>query len=72
MSSIRCSPPAGIVGGSGLGMSIAHGIVQEHQGRMEVQSREGMGTTVIIDLPAAAGSRRTRRPRRAWQSWLEF
>jgi signal transduction histidine kinase len=43
-------------GGSGLGMSIAHGIVQEHEGRMEVQTREGKGTTVIIDLPAASGS----------------
>ena len=42
-------------GGSGLGMSIAHGIVQEHEGRMEVRSREGKGTTVIIDLPAASG-----------------
>ena len=43
------------LGGSGLGMSIAHGIVQEHEGHMEVQSREGKGTTVIIDLPAAVG-----------------
>ena len=41
------------LGGSGLGMSIAHDIVQEHEGHMEVQSREGKGTTVIIDLPAA-------------------
>jgi len=44
------------LGGSGLGMSIAHDIVQEHEGRMEVQTREGKGTTVIIDLPAASGS----------------
>jgi len=44
------------LGGSGLGMSIAHGIVHEHEGRMEVQSREGEGTTVTIDLPVASGS----------------
>ena len=44
------------LGGSGLGMSIALGIVQEHEGQMEVQSREGEGTTVVIDLPAASGS----------------
>lgn len=40
-------------GGSGLGMSIAYGIVQEHKGRMEVDSQEGKGTTVTIDLPVA-------------------
>ncbi len=43
------------LGGSGLGMSIALGIVQEHEGQLEVQSREGEGTTVIIDLPATSG-----------------
>jgi two-component system, NtrC family, sensor kinase len=42
-------------GGSGLGMSIAHGIIQGHEGRMQVQSMQGMGTTVTIDLPTAAG-----------------
>lgn len=43
-------------GGSGLGMSIAHSIVLAHMGRMEVESQEGKGTTVTIDLPIAAGS----------------
>jgi signal transduction histidine kinase len=43
------------LGGSGLGMSIAHGIVQGHRGRMEVQSMPGMGTTITIDLPIAPG-----------------
>lgn len=43
------------LGGSGLGMSIAHGIIQGHQGRMEVQSMSGMGTTVTIDLPIVTG-----------------
>lgn len=41
----RCS------GGSGLGMSIALGIVRQHDGSMEVQSQPGRGTTVTIDLP---------------------
>ena len=41
------------VGGSGLGMSVAYGIVQGHEGHMEVQSKPGMGTTVTIDLPVA-------------------
>ncbi len=38
-------------GGSGLGMSIARGIVQAHAGRIEVQSRPGAGATVIVELP---------------------
>jgi two-component system, NtrC family, sensor kinase len=44
------------LGGSGLGMSIAYDIVREHEGHLEVRSREGRGTTVIMDLPAASGS----------------
>ena len=40
-------------GGSGLGMSIAQGIVQAHAGRIEVRSRPGAGTTVIVELPIA-------------------
>jgi len=40
-----------LVGGSGLGMNIAYGIVQEHKGHMRVRSKQGRGTTVIIDLP---------------------
>lgn len=46
-------------GGSGVGMSIALGIVQEHNGRMEVSSEEGTGTTIAIDLPVASDSLRT-------------
>jgi two-component system, NtrC family, sensor kinase len=40
-------------GGSGLGMSIVRGIIQGHEGRLEVKSEPGVGTTVIIDLPVA-------------------
>jgi two-component system, NtrC family, sensor kinase len=43
-------------GGSGVGMSIALGIVQEHGGKMEIASQEGKGTTIAIDLPVASGS----------------
>ncbi len=43
-------------GGSGVGMSIAKGIVQGHDGRMEVRSRPGNGTAVIVELPIAAGT----------------
>ncbi|MFQ5767169.1 MAG: two-component regulator propeller domain-containing protein [Acidobacteriota bacterium] len=39
-------------GGSGLGLSTAHSIVQRHQGRLSVQSTPGRGTTFHIHLPA--------------------
>jgi len=37
--------------GVGLGLAVAYGIIQRHQGRIEVQSKEGEGTTFIIYLP---------------------
>jgi CheY-like chemotaxis protein len=40
--------------GTGLGLSMVHGIVERHHGRLEIQSVEGEGTTFIIRLPLAA------------------
>jgi PAS domain S-box-containing protein len=37
--------------GTGLGLAIAYGIVHRHGGRLEVQSHEGLGTTVELLLP---------------------
>ncbi len=39
--------------GTGLGLTISYGIVEEHHGRISVDSRLGEGATVTIDLPAA-------------------
>lgn len=39
-------------GGSGLGLSVSHGIVVEHRGLLSIESREGEGTVVRIRLPA--------------------
>lgn len=39
--------------GTGLGMSIVHGIVEEHGGTVRLDSTPGHGTRVIIDLPVA-------------------
>ncbi len=38
-------------GGSGLGLSIAHSIVQAHNGRIVVSSKPGAGTTFDVYLP---------------------
>jgi len=42
------------VSGIGLGLSIVHGIVQSHKGRIEVHSVRGNGTTMILTLPLAS------------------
>jgi len=37
--------------GVGLGLAVAYGIIQRHKGGIEVQSKEGEGTTFTIHLP---------------------
>ncbi len=37
--------------GTGLGMSIARRIINEHRGQLDISSEEGKGTTFIITLP---------------------
>jgi signal transduction histidine kinase len=39
------------VEGSGLGLSIVQRIVEQHQGSVSVESREGAGTTFTVSLP---------------------
>ena len=40
--------------GTGLGLSICYGIVQEHRGRLEVNSHLGRGSVFRLVLPALA------------------
>ena len=37
--------------GVGLGLAISRGIIERHNGTIEVQSESGRGTTFIITLP---------------------
>jgi len=38
--------------GTGIGMAIVYRIVEEHGGRVDVESQPGRGTTITVDLPA--------------------
>ncbi|EMG37073.1 histidine kinase,PAS domain-containing protein,histidine kinase [Desulfocurvibacter africanus PCS] len=39
--------------GTGLGLAIAHKLVQDHGGRLEIESEEGRGAIVRVFLPSA-------------------
>ncbi len=37
--------------GTGLGLSVSYGIIQEHSGRINVETSPGQGTTFTVELP---------------------
>ena len=37
--------------GTGLGLMVTHKLIEEHQGRIEVRSQLGEGTTFTVRLP---------------------
>ena len=43
-------------GGTGIGMAIVYRIVQDHGGRLRVDSRPGAGTVITVELPTVAAS----------------
>jgi len=43
--------------GTGLGLSVAHGIVQRHGGELSLRANEGGGTVVTMRLPQAVAAR---------------
>jgi len=50
----------GVGNGTGLGLAVSYGIIQEHAGTIEVQSTEGEGTTFRLVFPTAQKSGRKR------------
>jgi signal transduction histidine kinase len=44
--------------GAGLGLYVVKQIVEAHEGRIEVQSEPGHGTTFLVELPLAPTAQR--------------
>src|ERR1043166_248139 len=44
-------PFTSTTGGTGLGLSIVYQIIRDHNGTINVRSREGQGTVIAIELP---------------------
>ncbi len=41
--------------GIGLGLAVTHGIIERHEGQIELKSEFGKGTTFVVRLPTAEG-----------------
>jgi two-component system, NtrC family, sensor kinase len=47
----KTAPKQGERRGTGLGLAVTYGIIQEHAGKIQVESRVGQGTTFHLEFP---------------------
>ncbi|AXC12775.1 Sensor histidine kinase [Acidisarcina polymorpha] len=47
----KSAPREGQRRGTGLGLAVTYGIIQEHAGKIDVQSQAGRGTTFYLEFP---------------------
>jgi signal transduction histidine kinase len=58
----KSNPKEGHRKGTGLGLAVTYGIVQEHAGTIEVNSTVNEGTVFRLELPAAEHAHRMTTP----------
>jgi len=49
----KTKPQEGEHKGTGLGLAVSYGIMQEHAGKIHVESEPGVGTTFQLEFPAS-------------------
>jgi two-component system, NtrC family, sensor kinase len=52
----KAAPKPGERRGTGLGLSVSYGIIQEHAGKIQVESTVGVGTTFHLEFPLLRNS----------------